>query len=153
MSFGRPLMIVTGGNGIRLPEAIDDDRLSEEAGKWNTPLRDRPSLLESYIRTIQLYDILGQVLDREEHTEAISSENFSASQEEEISKTAAMLKLDTKILEWRDSLPEYLQYDPSAKECSNDEAVSSDGVETPQVDFLAQAKRLYTRYSAPSQLI
>lgn len=137
-------MIDTAGNGVRLPEAIDDDRLSEEVGKWNTPSKDRPSLLESYIHTIKLYDILGQVLDREELKESTSAKNSTMTLSEE---TSNVLRLDTKILEWRDSLPPYLQYDPSCKEYSNGEVVSSDGIAIPQTDFLAQAKRLYIRYS------
>lgn len=35
MSFGRPLMI-SGGDQLRLPEAIDDEYLSEVGGKRNT---------------------------------------------------------------------------------------------------------------------
>ncbi|KAG7285016.1 hypothetical protein NEMBOFW57_009634 [Staphylotrichum longicolle] len=68
MSFGRPLMINTAGNEqLKLPEAIDDEYLSDVAGgEWNSQPSNRPSLLESYIQTIKLYDILGQVLDREE---------------------------------------------------------------------------------------
>ncbi len=36
MTFAQPLMLPVGGMTIKLPEAIDDGRLSDELGKWNT---------------------------------------------------------------------------------------------------------------------
>lgn len=81
MSFARPLMIVTEDKPVRLPEPIDDSRLDEEMGKWHAQPRDLPSLLESYIQTIKLYDILKQVLDREELKDSRGLPRYSTSPE------------------------------------------------------------------------
>ncbi|KAL2783210.1 fungal-specific transcription factor domain-containing protein [Aspergillus keveii] len=127
MSFGRPLMIKTGGEGVEMPEAIDDNRLSEKLGSRNVQPTDHPSLLESYIQTIRLYDILKQVLDREELREASSNSPDICS----------LLHLDSSIMEWRDALPSYLQYDPAS-----DATITG----SQHSDFSAQAKRLYIRF-------
>ncbi|KAL3440787.1 fungal-specific transcription factor domain-containing protein [Aspergillus insuetus] len=127
MSFGRPLMINSGGEGVRLPEAIDDDRLSEDLGSQNVQPTGCPSLLESYIQTIQLYDILKQVLHREEIREASTVSPDICS----------LLNLDTSIMEWRDALPSYLQYDPTFDATNPGSRHSG---------FSGQSKRLYIRF-------
>lgn len=145
MSFGRPLMIATGNEEMKLPASIDDSYLSDEMETWNAQLETTPSLLESYIQTIKLYDILGQVLDREERRYSRSIESHSASSIEANIDIQSLMSLDTIIMEWKDSLPAYLQYDPYVQDCSEGERVSTDGTARRQAAFLAQAKRLYTR--------
>ncbi|KAK5659812.1 hypothetical protein OQA88_1024 [Cercophora sp. LCS_1] len=139
MSFGRPLMINTGAaDQLRLPEAIDDEHLSEEIGeKCNAQPANCPSMLESYIQTIKLYDILGQVLDREESNDANKTSYSNAD-------TQSLLDLDTMIMEWRDSLPPHLQYDPSSEGSREDHGLSPSGAVV--TDFSAQAKRLHARF-------
>jgi hypothetical protein len=129
MSFGRPLMIVTRDETVRLPEPIDDSRLGEKMGEWNTQPRDHPSLLESYIQSIKLYDILKQVLDREELKDSSDI----------CPDIRSLLSLDTMIMEWRDALPSYLQYDTSSDESGLPETRTPEGILIPQVDFSAQA--------------
>ncbi|OQE43137.1 hypothetical protein PENCOP_c003G04534 [Penicillium coprophilum] len=136
MSFGRQLMIFNGGETVRLPKAIDDNRLSEEMGTWNVQPPGHMSLLESYIQTIKLYDILKQVLDREELQD--SSDRGPDIQ--------SLLSLDTMIMEWREALPSCLQYDSSSEGTSSTEQHRIPGIAIPQVDFSAQAKRLYARF-------
>lgn len=140
MSFGQPLMIPASGKGIKLPEAIDDERLSDEVGKLNAQPKDIPSLLEYYIQTIRLYDILGQVLSREELNVRMVSEAPPNMQ--------AILSLDTQIMEWRDRLPTYLKYD-SLSECNSPRIVTLDEAAISQevLDFPALSKRLHCRYS------
>ncbi|KAK4447154.1 fungal-specific transcription factor domain-containing protein [Podospora aff. communis PSN243] len=142
MSFGRPLMITTtGGEQLRLPEAIDDEHLCEEAGvKRNRQPVNCPSMLEGYVQTIKLYGILGKVLDREECDDASHSTSVD---------TQSLLDLDTMIMEWRDSLPTHLQYD-----CSSSNQAEEDGKlshplspeNIPPTDFSAQARRLHARF-------
>ena len=150
MSFGRPLMINSGGaDQLTLPEAIDDERLNEEVGgMWNRQPSNCPSLLESYIQTIKLYDILGQVLDREDSKDGSGG---AAGRMPPVdrpplanSDTQSLLDLDTMIMEWRDSLPAHLQYDPSLDRDRPDGALTPES-SIPPCDFLAQAKRLHTR--------
>lgn len=135
MSFGRPLMIPTGNETALLPQPIDDDRLSGELGQQNTQPRDIPSLLESYIQTIKLYDILREVLDREDRKDASDS----------YPDIRSLLTLDTMIMEWRDGLPSHLRYNPSLEETAVPSGQSPDQRILPGVDISAQAKRLYTR--------
>ncbi|KAL2167583.1 hypothetical protein VTG60DRAFT_1094 [Thermothelomyces hinnuleus] len=95
MSFGRPSMINThsGGEQLRLPAAIDNGFLSDDvSGKENKQPSNCPSLLESYIQTIKLYNILGQALDREESSDTSANPNADA---------RWLLDLDTKIMDWR----------------------------------------------------
>ena len=154
MSFGRPVMIntTTGSEQPRLPEAIDDEHLSEVAGgKWNSQPGNCPSLLASYIQTIKLYDILGQVLDREELKDGMMTPNRLPHQDKLSrlnSDTQSLLDLDTMIMEWRDSLPPYLQYDPSVDMSREDRGLTPDSI--PPTDFSAQAKRLHARYEPTS---
>lgn len=128
-------MIATGNETVLLPQAIDDDRLSGELGQQNTQPRDIPSLLESYIRAIKLYDILREVLDREELKDA--SDSYSDIQ--------SLLTLDTIVMEWRDGLPSHLRYNPSLEETGFPSRQNSRSAYPPGVDISAQAKRLYIR--------
>lgn len=151
MSFGRPLMINRGATDtLTLPEAIDDERLNEEAGgRWNSQPSNCPSLLESYIQTIKLYDILGQVLDREDSKDGGGGGAAGRMPPADRppmanSDTQSLLDLDTMIMEWRDSLPAHLQYDPSSDRDRPDGALTPES-SIPPCDFLAQAKRLHTR--------
>ena len=129
-------MIAVGNETAPLPQPIDDDRLSGDLGQQNTQPKDIPSLLESYIQTIKLYDILGEVLNREELKDTSDS----------CPDMRSLLTLDSKIMEWRDALPPYLQYDPSLEETSFPPKRTSDQCVPPRADIFAQAKRLYTRY-------
>lgn len=136
MSFGRPLMIAIGNETAPLPEPIDDDRLSAEPGQRNTQPKDIPSLLESYVQTITLYDILREVLDREERKDPLDS----------CPDIQSLLTLDTKIMKWREALPPYLQYNPSLEENRFSSKQTADQCTVRQADISAQAKRLYIRY-------
>lgn len=129
-------MIVNVGETIKLPRAIDDNLLSEEMGTWNVQTTGHPSLLESYIQTIKLYNILKQVLDREELKD-------SPDRGPDIQ---SLLSLDNIIMAWREALPSYLQYDSSSEGTHSAELHKNPGIATPHVDFSAQAKRLYARY-------
>ncbi|KAL2140208.1 hypothetical protein VTI28DRAFT_4094 [Corynascus sepedonium] len=138
MSFGRPSMINAHSTGeqLRLPEAIDDEFLNDEGiGKRHSQPNNYPSLLESYIQTIKLYNILGQVLDREEPSDTPPSANPD---------TRSLLDLDTAVMDWRDSLPAHLQYDPSSPE--NQQVCAPRRGSLSTADFSAQARRLHARF-------
>ena len=133
-------MIPASKKSIKLPAAIDDNRLSDEVGKVNSQPNNLPSLLEYYVQTIKLNDILGQVLDREEPSTQTLSETTLGSQ--------AILSLDTKIMKWRDRLPTYLKYDPRSSEWTLPGDTTSDATANPEefLDFPNLSKRLYCRY-------
>lgn len=143
MSFGRPLMVATGNETVPLPQPIDDDRLSGELGQRNKQPTDIPSLLECYIQTIKLYDILREVLDREELKDASDS----------YPDIRSLLTLDTMIMGWRDGLPPHLQYNSSLEETERrfPSRQTADQHILPGLDISAQAKRLYARYLSAFQ--
>ncbi|CCC05646.1 unnamed protein product [Sordaria macrospora k-hell] len=155
MSFGRPLMITNASNDkLQLPHAIDDEYLSDKPGaERGTQPPGQQSMLESYIQTIKLYDILGQVLDREEWRDGsafarVAPADLGSVPDNVAANTQSMLDLDTLIMEWMDSLPEYLRYEPSPE---NDRRQDGAGDLTPEneippTDFTAQAKRLHARF-------
>jgi hypothetical protein len=102
LSFGQPSMIAASSKSINLPSPIDDEYLSDEIGKSKAQPQSTPSLLEYYIQTIKLYQLLKQVVD----TTDISIQNSG----ELMSRIQAMLRLHKLIMEWRDRLPVYLKY-------------------------------------------
>lgn len=142
MSFGCPSMITMSDTRSKLPEAIDDSRLSSEAGKWNSQPKDHPTLLEAYIQLIKLYNILGRVLNRDE-PHARESKGI---QSEAATKVQAILELDTSIMEWRHSLPDYVRYHPDSAKCNQAGGIAADELSVPSADLFIQAKRLYLRY-------
>lgn len=150
MCFGRRLMnIATEKHSVDLPRAIDDELLSDIKGKWNSQPKDVPSLLEAYIQTIKLYNILGHVLDDDEPYESAFHRNADQSSKEATLDFNALLDLDTAAMKWRDSLPSYLRFDPTSTadfDEPRDESLVSDGQAIHGPDFYRQAKRLYLRY-------
>ena len=109
LSFGQPSMIAASSKSINLPSPIDDEYLSDEIGKSKAQPQSTPSLLEYYIQTIKLYQLLKQVVD----TTDISIQNSG----ELMSRIQAMLRLHKLIMEWRDRLPAYLKYEQEVEDC------------------------------------
>ena len=146
MSFGRKLMAPGIGRSPRLPDPIDDDRLSNEPGKWEAQPNGLPSLIESFIQTAKLYDILDELLDREELHEPITPVNDGHASSGGPSNIRTLLDLDNMIMEWRDQLPSHLRYNPDSSNLNPAEALTPDGLFIPRTDLLVQAERLYLRY-------
>lgn len=144
MTFAQPLMVPVGSKSIKLPQAIDDSRLSDDVGKWNVQPRDLPSLLEYYVHALKLYDILGQVLDRQQSR----ADTDTDAPVDLVWTVRAILSLDSKIMEWRDDLPPYLRCDTSLAECDSFERVPNlEPVSDTDVvlDFPALSRRLHCR--------
>lgn len=134
------------GKGPRLPEPIDDDRLSQVVGQWNIQPPKQPSLLESYIQTIKLYDILNKVTTRKEPHSLPSPPSTDCQQSTATTNFQNILDLDALLMEWRKALPGYLHYEPGSPESSCTENSSSDGLPIPRDHLYYQAKRLYLRF-------
>lgn len=149
MSFGRKLMGPVGWRCPKLPDSIDDCWLSDERGKWNAQPAGLPSLLESFIQTAKLYDILDEILDREELHDPVTPATDAAVTSRATPNTRTLLELDSMAMEWRDQLPAHLRYDPTSESSTETNAVTADGFMIPSGDLLVQAKRLYLRYCRP----
>lgn len=146
-------MAPIGEKGPRLPDSIDDDRLSDESGKWNQQPKDLPSLLESFIQTTKLYHVFDELLDREELQESLTPTSDGSASSRAISGIRALLDLDTIVMDWRDNLPTYLRYDPNDEESIQIDAATPDGLPIPCAHLLAQAKRLHLRYNNPHHIV
>ncbi|EMT69729.1 hypothetical protein FOC4_g10000855 [Fusarium odoratissimum] len=153
MCFGRQLMGPNVGKGPRLPEPIDDGRLSQVVGQWNIQPPEQPSLLESYIQTIKLYDILNKVTTRKEPHSLPSPPSTDCQQSTATTNFQNILDLDALLMEWRKALPGYLHYEPGSPESSCTENSSSDGLPIPRDHLYYQAKRLYLRFLHVRMLI
>ncbi|KAL5601549.1 hypothetical protein FOBRF1_009082 [Fusarium oxysporum] len=153
MCFGRQIMGPNVGKGPRLPEPIDDDRLSQVVGQWNIQPPEQPSLLESYIQTIKLYDILNKVTTRKEPHSLPSPPSTDCQQSTATTNFQNILDLDALLMEWRKALPGYLHYESGSPESSCTENSSSDGLPIPRDHLYYQAKRLYLRFLHVRMLI
>ncbi|KAH6698505.1 fungal-specific transcription factor domain-containing protein [Leptodontidium sp. MPI-SDFR-AT-0119] len=138
MSYGQRRMIPPAAQKPKLPESIDDEWLGEESGAWNNQTPATPSLVESYIQTIKLYDVLGQILDRDDLSFATQTEAITDAQE--------LLNLDSILTEWRASLPDYLKHETSGN-AGEDASLSvpEPGFRS-HTDFAIQSTRLHGRF-------
>lgn len=142
-------MAPIGCKGPRLPDSIDDDRLSNEPGKWNQQPKDLPSHLESFIQTTKLYHVFDELLDRDELQEPVTPVNDGSTSSKATSSIRTLLDLDTMVMDWRDNVPKYLRYDPNDTESIQIDAATPEGLSNPCTHLLAQGKRLYLRYRNP----
>ena len=133
MSFGRPIITTLEEADVPLPEAIDDDRLSDNASQPNVQPRDQPSWMQSFTEKVKLYNILERVLKRADFSSRLTSDGRPDFQ--------AILSLDTMIAKWRGSLPAHLRCDEKGNYapaestlCKNSESVDA-----------CPAKSLFTR--------
>lgn len=145
MAFGRKLMGPIGWRCPKLPDSIDDCWLSDEPGKWNSQPAGLPSLLESFIQTAKLYDILDEILDREELHDPVTPATDAAATSRAVPNTRTLLELDSMVMDWRDQLPTYLRYDPNSASSAETDATTAEGLLIPSSDLVVQAKRLYLR--------
>lgn len=142
--FGRASMIRGDQLRLRLPEAIDDEYLSEEIATRNSQPADRPSALELFIQTIKLYAILDQIWDQDrEAPKSVAGTPRHDSLPYSMADVQPLLDLDTTIMDWRDSLPPHLQHDATADEGLPDNALTPESL--PPTDFAGSAMRLYVR--------
>ena len=151
LSFGQPSMIAATPKGIKLPSPIDDEFLSDDTGKSKAQPRNTPSLLEYYIQTIKLYQLLKKVVDTTETSIQHSGELMSRIQ--------AMSRLHKLIMEWRDRLPPYLKFEEEVEDCDAARTTTSDEIFRNPREPLGLAdlsKRLFCRLdniSAPMVMI
>ncbi|KAE8379700.1 fungal-specific transcription factor domain-containing protein [Aspergillus bertholletiae] len=154
MTFGRPLMIHPAiSQRCVPPSAIDDGRLAQDPGSPAVQPADVPSVTEFYVRSIQLQNILGEILDALYYG---SSDKGSGKLDVSFNFIAAstardklndgglqvLLSLDKSLSSWCQSLPAHLKaqnYNFTASESGR-----PFGPDTPT--FNRQAIILHARY-------
>ena len=63
MTFGRPAMISKASSGaVPLPAAVDDEYIPSGSSKEVSQPPDRPSMMAFYAKSLELYEIMNDVL-------------------------------------------------------------------------------------------
>lgn len=139
-AFGHSLLAFSSGSKLKLPEAIDDELLSNEIGETRAQPEGIPSSLEPYIQNIKLHEILSRVCDQ-----PIS--NLVKNYRDNSFDIERLLRLDRMIVEWRDALPAHLQYNSSDDDASCLRLGVLNQKSARQSTLHKQAKKLHLRYA------
>jgi len=111
MTLGRPAIVSkTLAAIVPLPAIIDDEFLSDEPGVYRSQPNASPSILGFFIKSLQLYDIVNDILlllyfgeDNDAQKDpAILLSNQSIN-------VATVMQLDRDLMKWGRSLPPYLR--------------------------------------------
>ena len=123
-----------------LPQAIDDSLMSDEVGRFGEQPETQPSSLIPFVETIKLHKILSKASDRDTgHAESAVTIAI---------KIQSLLSLDTMINDWRDALPQCLQFELSCEGGTGE----IDGIERRQKSgslLFTPAKKMYLKYGCP----
>lgn len=116
MTFGRPAMISRqSGQAVPLPAAIDEEDVSQSSGSQRAqPSSDRPSMMAFYAKSLELYEIMNDVLlilygPVPEDSHGIHDFYFNSETREGEPTT---FDLDRALTKWCRNLPSHLR-DPS----------------------------------------
>ncbi|KAL3463887.1 fungal-specific transcription factor domain-containing protein [Aspergillus heterothallicus] len=117
MTFGRPAMISKASCGaVPLPATVDEEYIASASGIEATQPADRPSMMAFYAKSLELYEILNDVLLSlykpipEESPEDIYDFYFNRESSE---SELTIFELDRALTKWTRSLPPHLRGDPS----------------------------------------
>lgn len=115
MTYGRPPMI-SGALAAAVPRplAIDEEHLVEE--DLQMELIDQPSALDFFLQTLELYEILYEVLVSFDVLSSAEELSFEAKWEKylgrsrlENSQTPSVLDIERKLVRWQKNLPSHLK--------------------------------------------
>ncbi|KAL2863384.1 transcription factor domain-containing protein [Aspergillus lucknowensis] len=117
MTFGRPAMISKASCGsVPLPATIDEEYIASASGAEAIQPADRPSMMAFYAKSLELYEILNDVLlslykpAPEESLEDIYDFYFNKETRE---GEFTIFELDRALTKWTRSLPSHLRGDAS----------------------------------------
>lgn len=120
MTFGRPAMISKASCGsVPLPATVDEEYISATSGSEATQPADRPSMMAFYAKSLELYEIMNDVLLSlnkpilEDGPEDIHDFYFDNRTNE---GERTIFELDRALTKWARSLPPHLCRDSSASE-------------------------------------
>jgi hypothetical protein len=108
MLFGRPLMIHDqDAYLVQLPIAQDDQYITSTSILPST----QPSKMTFYIATLQLYQILGDIL-RELYS---PRDDYRTMKEEQwLTKVSSIMRFDKELKDWVAQVPSFLQWGSDA---------------------------------------
>ncbi|KAJ5050299.1 hypothetical protein NUH16_008839 [Penicillium rubens] len=117
MTFGRPAMISKASSGaVPLPAAVDDEYIPSGSSKEVSQPPDRPSMMAFYAKSLELYEIMNDVLlslykpvsdDNAEDIHSFHFDNVASEGERTI------FELDRSLTRWTQSLLPHLRWDSS----------------------------------------
>lgn len=123
MTFGRPAMISKASSGaVPLPITVDDEFISAASADEPTQPAERPSMMAFYAKTLELYEIMNDVLlslykpAPDESAEDIHDFYFNNSAGE---GERTIFELDRSLTRWTRSLPLHLRGDSSVSAQEN----------------------------------
>lgn len=110
LTFGRPTMIDRKtASMVPLPLNQDDIHLSHEPASEGTQNIQGPMVIDFYIETLKLYEILHEILTRlYDSAEEMQDVAWSSASPLEAEKLAPLLDLDRNLTVWFDNLPDHL---------------------------------------------
>ena len=110
MTFGRPAMISKASStSVPLPDAIDEEYIPAASGAQAKQPTDRPSVMAFYAKSLELYEILNDVL-LSLYNKPISDENpedmYDFYFDKEIAQgERTIFELDRALTKWTRTLP------------------------------------------------
>jgi hypothetical protein len=118
MTFGRPAMVTKASSGaVPLPVAVDEDFIPSESGPEASQPPDRPSMIAFFAKTLELYDIMNDVLlNFYKQSADDSGENMHDLYFNSVIGEGAqtIFEFDRCLARWTRSLPVHLRGDSSA---------------------------------------
>lgn len=123
MTFGRPAMISKVSSGaVPLPITVDDEFISTAGLAETTQPAERPSMMVFYAKTLELYEIMNDVLLSlykpvpDDSPDDIHDFYFNNSVGE---GERTIFELDRSLTRWSTSLPAHLRGDSSVSSQKN----------------------------------
>lgn len=116
MAYGRPFMIPVSQHPA-LPQIIDDDLLSSE--KPAVQPEDKPSHMAFFVHTLQLYEIMGDILNTV--YSGGDRRSIAGTTPEQEGGLNAVIRLQSALSSWERALPWFLK--PSGLASISDNAI------------------------------
>lgn len=111
MTYGRPLIVHAAmpHSQLVLPLAVDDEYLTQLPGAPGAQPDGTPSLTECYCETVQLQDILGEVLATMYYPDPNPNPSSSTSNGAKDIDFHKLFAIDSLLKAWHKNLPPHLQ--------------------------------------------
>lgn len=110
MTLGRPPMVSKPlADTVPYPAAADDEYLSAYPG--DSQREERPSIMDFYVKNLELYDIVSQILEvLYVHDDKGLNKNYNTSQPTQLphAQMGTILQLDQSLMNLANTLPPHL---------------------------------------------
>ncbi|KAI9497290.1 fungal-specific transcription factor domain-containing protein [Zychaea mexicana] len=128
MAYGRPFMIPVTQNLI-LPQAIDDELLTSNSDPPAAQPENKPSQMAFFVHTLQLYEIMGDILTTLYSTGTRRLENDTylfkyifemiLDEQQRTSNLSSIIRLEMALNAWEKALPWFLRLGTYTQDSAN----------------------------------